>query len=74
MLENNNLSYVAQNHSSVPILKHFVYRWQMNITADPKHDNMINIVYYYLMNRQTEYMPKLRYRVDSLYCGKWRKI
>ena len=32
MLKNNNLSYTSQNHSSVTILKHFVYRWQMNIT------------------------------------------
>ena len=34
MLENNNLSYTAQNHSSKTILTHFVYRWQMNITAE----------------------------------------
>ena len=34
MLENNNLSYTAQNQSSVTILKHFVYRWQMNIIAE----------------------------------------
>ena len=34
MLENNNLSYTSQNHSSVTILKHFVNRWQMNITAE----------------------------------------
>ena len=34
MLKNNNLSYTSQNHSSVTILKHFVYRWQMNKTAE----------------------------------------
>ena len=34
MLKNNNLSYTSQNHSSATILKHFVYRWQMNITAE----------------------------------------
>ena len=34
ILENNNLSYTSQNHSSVTILEHFVYRWQMNITAE----------------------------------------
>ena len=34
MLENNNLSYTSKNHSSVTILKHFVNRWQMNITAE----------------------------------------
>ena len=34
MLENNNLSYTSQNHSSVTILKHFINRWQMNITAE----------------------------------------
>ena len=33
MLENNNLSYTAQNHSSITIWKHFVYRGKMNITA-----------------------------------------
>ena len=34
MLKNNNLSYISQNHSSVTILKHFVYRWHMNINAE----------------------------------------
>ena len=34
MLENNNLSYIAQNHSSVTISKPFVYRRQMNITTE----------------------------------------
>ena len=34
MLETNNLSYTVQNQSSVMIMKHFVYRWQMNITAE----------------------------------------
>ena len=34
MLKNYNLSYVAQNHSSVISLKYFVYRWQMNITTE----------------------------------------
>ena len=34
MFENNNLSYTTQNHSSVTILKHFVYGWKMNITAE----------------------------------------
>ena len=34
MLKNNNLPYAAQNQSSVTILKHFVYRQQMNITAE----------------------------------------
>ena len=33
MLENISLSYTAQNHSSVTTLYHFVYEWQMNITA-----------------------------------------
>ena len=41
MLKNNNLSYTSQNHSSVTILKHFVYRWQMNITAEFKPPSMI---------------------------------
>ena len=30
-LENTNLSFIAQNHSSVTTLKRYVYRWQMNI-------------------------------------------
>ena len=47
MLENNNLSYTSQNHSSVTILKQFVDRWQMNITAEIKLPSMI---------------PNLRYR------------
>ena len=36
MLENNNLSYTSQNHSSITILKHFVdtCRWQINMTAE----------------------------------------
>ena len=34
MLKNSNLNYTAQNHSSVMILKHFVYRCKMNITAE----------------------------------------
>ena len=34
LLENNNLSYTAQNHSSLKIFKNVVYRWQMNITAE----------------------------------------
>ena len=34
MLENKNLSYTVQNYSSVAILKHFVYRWQMNKAAE----------------------------------------
>ena len=34
MLENNNLSYTSENHSSVTVLKHFVHRWQMNITTE----------------------------------------
>ena len=25
---------ISKNHSSITILKHFVYRWQMNITAE----------------------------------------
>ena len=29
MRENISLSNTAQNHSSVTILKHFVYRWQL---------------------------------------------
>ena len=33
-LENINLSYIVQNHSSVTILKHFVYRYQMNIITE----------------------------------------
>ena len=36
MLEINNLSYTFQNQSSVTILKHFIQRWQMNITAEIK--------------------------------------
>ena len=42
MLETNNLSYIAQNHSSVTILKHVVYRWQMNITAEFSLPSMIS--------------------------------
>ena len=36
MLEYNNLSYTPENDSNVhvTILKHFVYGWQMNITAE----------------------------------------
>ena len=41
MLKNNNLSYTSQNHSSVTILKHFVYRWQMNINVESKLPSMI---------------------------------
>ena len=33
-LENTNLSFIAQNHSSVTTLKHCVYRWQMNIITE----------------------------------------
>ena len=33
-LENINLSYIAQDHSSVIILEHFVCRWQMNIITE----------------------------------------
>ena len=40
MLKNNNF-YNSQNHSSVSILKHFVYRWQMNITAEFELPSMI---------------------------------
>ena len=42
MLENNNLSYTSQNHSSVTILKHFVYRWQMNNTVEFDLPSMIH--------------------------------
>ena len=41
MFESNNLSYTAENQSSVPILKDFAYRWQMNITAEFKLPSMI---------------------------------
>ena len=41
MLENNNHSYTSQNHSSVTILKHFVYRWQINISAEFELPSMI---------------------------------
>ena len=41
MLENNNLSYNSQNHSSVTILKHFVNRRQMKITAEFELPSMI---------------------------------
>ena len=34
MFEHNNLLYTSQNHSSITILKNFVCRWQMNITAE----------------------------------------
>ena len=34
MFKNINHSYIVQNHSCIMILKHFVYRWQMNITAE----------------------------------------
>ena len=33
-LENTNLSFIAQNHSSVTTLKHCVYRWQMNVITE----------------------------------------
>ena len=42
MLKNNNLSYTAQNHSSVTILNHFVNGWQMNITAEFELSSMIH--------------------------------
>ena len=42
MLENNNLFYIAQNHLSVKTLKHFVYRWQMNITVEFYFPSMIH--------------------------------
>ena len=32
--KNINLSYIAQNHSSVTILKHFVYKWRIDITSE----------------------------------------
>ena len=41
MLKNNYLSYTSQNHSSVTILKYFVYRWHMNITAEFELPSMI---------------------------------
>ena len=34
MLENMNLSYLAQNHLSMTRLKQFVYRCQMYITTE----------------------------------------
>ena len=34
MLKNNNLSYIAENHLGVTILKNFVYGWQINVTAE----------------------------------------
>ena len=34
MLKNENLCCIAQNHSSIKILKYLVHRWQMNITAE----------------------------------------
>ena len=52
MLENNKLSYTSQNHLSVTVLKHFVYRWQMNITSDIRitsHD--INIEMYLTVSK-----------------------
>ena len=36
MLENINFSYIAQNHLSITILIHFVYRCQLNITTEFK--------------------------------------
>ena len=41
-LEYNNLSCSAQNHSSVTILKHFVYKWEMNISAEFEFPSIIN--------------------------------
>ena len=32
--ENMNLSYLAQNYSSITRLKQFVYRWQMYCTTE----------------------------------------
>ena len=41
MLEHINLSFIAKNHSSVTILKHLMYRWQITITAEFQLPNMI---------------------------------
>ena len=41
VLENMNLSYLAQNHSSVTRLKQFVYRCQMHDTTESWLPNMI---------------------------------
>ena len=41
VLDNMNLSYLAQNHSSVTRLKHFVYRCQMYDTTKSLLSNMI---------------------------------
>ena len=48
MLKNNNLSNTSQNHSSLVILKNFVYRWfidglyKFNITAEFELPSMIH--------------------------------
>ena len=41
VLENMNLSYLPQNHSSVTRLKQFVYRCQMYNTTESLLHNMI---------------------------------
>ena len=41
MLKNNNRSYTSQNQSSVTTLKHFVYMWKMNVTAELSLPSMI---------------------------------
>ena len=41
MLKNYNL-YIVWNHSSVTMLKHFVYRWQLNINAKFQFPSMIH--------------------------------
>ena len=53
-LENINLSYIAQNHSSVTILKHFVYRWQIDIIPEFLHDLEVRYtVVFYNINIKT---------------------
>ena len=50
MLDNNNL---CCTESHVTILKHFVYRWQMNITAKFELLSMIQDIEHYNINIET---------------------
>ena len=74
MLENNNLSYTSQNHSSVTILKHFVYRWEMNILHIISHDLILAIFINAgfinnLSSKSTKILNIHRYNVGAKHCS-----
>ena len=90
MLENINLSYITQNHSSVTILKYFVLNRPIrfhNINTETsltvKRSFKRDSIHYYCALLSDEpihlittssFVLKLGYRTLQLYCDKQRKI